>query len=304
MFLQKLDSDLEYRIVLPDGTVKYIHGLAHPVLSSNRELVEVVGTVVDITERKRAENERERLQQLQADLAHINRVSMMGELTASLAHEIKQPIFAASADAETCLRWLEREQPDLLEAQEAALRVMKDVSRASDIITRIVSLFKKGVPQRESVDVKGVIQEMITLLRGEASRYSISIHAELMEGLPKIEADRVALQQVLMNLMLNAIEAMKETGSLGRLTISTRQVENRQILVSVSDTGMGLPPEQTEQIFNTFFTSKPHGTGMGLPISRSIIELHGGRLWATSNSGPGATFQFTLPLEAAARQSA
>jgi signal transduction histidine kinase len=181
---------------------------------------------------------------------------------------------------------------------------MKDVSRASDIITRIVSLFKKGVPQRESVDVKGVIQEMITLLRGEASRYSISIHAELLEGLPKIEADRVALQQVLMNLMLNAIEAMKETGTLGILTISTRQVENRQILVSVSDTGMGLPPEQTEQIFNTFFTSKPQGTGMGLPISRSIIESHGGRLWATANSGPGVTFQFTLPVEAVARQSA
>jgi signal transduction histidine kinase len=157
---------------------------------------------------------------------------------------------------------------------------VKDVTRASDIITRIVSLFKKGVPQRESVDVTGFIQEMIALLRGEAGRYSISIHAELTEGLPKIEADRVALQQVLMNLMLNAIEAMKEMGTPGRLTIATRQ------------------------IFNTFFTSKPQGTGMGLPISRSMIESHGGRLWATSNSGPGATFQFTLPLEAAARQSA
>ena len=304
MFLQKLDSDLEYRIVLPDGTVKHIHGLAHPVFNSNRELVEVVGTVVDITERKRAENERERLQQLQADLAHINRVSMMGELTASLAHEIKQPIFAASADAETCLRWLERDQPDLAEAQEAALRLMKDVSRASDIINRVVSLFKKEVPRRELVDVNGVIQEMIALLRGEASRYSISIHEELMEGLPKIEADRVALQQVLMNLMLNAIEAMKEMATPGRLTIATQQGENLQILVSVSDTGMGLPPEQTEQIFNTFFTSKSQGIGMGLPISRSIIESHGGRLWATSNSGPGATFRFTLPVEAAAAQSA
>jgi PAS domain S-box-containing protein len=304
MFVQKVDSDIEYRIVLPDGTIKHIHGLAHPVFSSDGELVEVVGTVVDITERKRAENERERLQQLQADLAHINRVSMMGELTASLAHEIKQPIFAASADAETCLRWLERDQPDLAEAQEAALRLMKDVSRASDIINRIVSLFKKEVPLRELVDVKGVIQEMTTLLRGEASRYSISIHEELMEGLPKIEADRVALQQVLMNLMLNAIEAMKDMATPGKLTITTQRDENRQILVSVSDTGMGLPPEQTEQIFNTFFTSKSQGTGMGLPISRSIIESHGGRLWATSNSGPGATFRFILPVEAAAAQSA
>jgi signal transduction histidine kinase len=228
----------------------------------------------------------------------------MGELTASLAHEIKQPIFAASADAETCVRWLARDRPDLVEAQEAALRLMKDVSRASDIINRIVSLFKKGVPQRESVDLNGVIQEMITLLRSEASRYSISIHSELTEGLPDIMADRVALQQVLMNLMLNAIEAMKDTGTPGKLTITTRQDENRQILISVTDTGVGLLPGQAEQIFTAFFSSKPQGTGMGLPISRSIIESHGGRLWATSHSGPGATFQFALPLEAAARQSA
>jgi len=300
----RTDYTYEFRIVLPEGIVRHIRVLGHPVFDANGELIEVVGTHIDVTERKRAENERERLQQLQADLAHINRVSMMGELTASLAHEIKQPIFAASADAETCLRWLERDRPDLVEAKEAALRLMKDVSRASDLISRIVSPFKKGVPQRELVDVKGIIQEMIALLRGEAGRYSISIQAELMEGLPKILADRVALQQVLMNLMLNAIEAMKETGTPGRLTITTRQVENRQILVSVSDTGMGLPPERTEQIFDAFFTSKPQGTGMGLPISRSIIESHGGRLSATSNSGPGATFQFTLPLEAAAFQSA
>jgi PAS domain S-box-containing protein len=300
----RTDYTYEFRIVLPDGIVRHIRVLGHPVFNANGELIEVVGTHVDVTERKRAENERERLQQLQADLAHINRVSMMGELTASLAHEIKQPIFAASADAETCLRWLERDQPDVAEAQEAALRLMKDVARASDIINRIVLLFKKDIPQRELVDVNGVIQEMITLLRSEASRYSISIHAELTERLPNIMADRVALQQVLMNLMLNAIEAMKETGTPGRLTITTRQVENRQILVSVSDTGMGLPLERTEQIFNAFFTSKPQGTGMGLPISRSIIESHGGRLSATSHSGPGATFQFTLPVEAAARQSA
>ncbi len=265
---------------------------------------EGVAFVMDITERKRAEEERERLQQLQADLAHINRVSMMGELTASLAHEIKQPIFAASVDAETCLQWLARDQADPVEAQEAALRLMKDVSRASDIINRIVSVFKKGVPQRELVDVNGVVQEMITLLRSEASRYSISIHAELTEGLPNIMADRVALQQVLMNLTLNAIEAMKEMGTPGKLTIATQQDENRQLLVSITDTGVGLPPGHAEQIFNAFFTSKTQGTGMGLPISRSIIESHGGRLWATSNSGPGATFQFTLPLQAAARQSA
>jgi signal transduction histidine kinase len=246
----------------------------------------------------------EALREAQAELGRVTRLTAMGELTASIAHEIRQPIFAAATDAETCLRWLTRDQPEVAEAQEAASRLVKDVSRASDIINRIVLLFKKDVPRRELADVNGVIQETIALLRSEASRYSISIHAELTEGLPNIMADRVALQQVLMNLMLNAIEAMKDMSPPGKLTITTRQDENRQLLISVTDTGVGLPPGHTEQIFTAFFTSKPQGTGMGLPISRSIVESHGGRLWATSNSGPGATFQFALPLEAAARQSA
>jgi len=246
----------------------------------------------------------EALREAQAELGRVTRLTAMGELTASIAHEIRQPIFAAATDAETCLRWLTRDQPEVAEAQEAASRLVKDVSRASDIINRIVLLFKKDVPRRELADVNGVIQETIALLRSEASRYSISIHAELTEGLPNIMADRVALQQVLMNLMLNAIEAMKDMSPPGKLTITTRQDENRQLLISVTDTGVGLPPGHAEQIFTAFFTSKPQGTGMGLPISRSIVESHGGRLWATSNSGPGATFQFALPLEAAARQSA
>jgi signal transduction histidine kinase len=275
-----------------------------PLRDDAGKLIKWFGSGIEIQDRKRAEQERERVRQLQADLAHVNRVSMMGELTASLTHEIKQPMFAAAADAETCLRWLARDQPDVAEAQEAASRLVKDVTRASDIINRIVLLFKKDVPQRELVAVNGVIQEVIALLRSESNRYSISIHTELTEGLPNIMADRVAMQQVLMNLMLNAIEAMKEMGTPGKLTIATRQNENRQLVVSVTDTGVGLPLGDAEQIFNAFFTSKPQGTGMGLPISRSIIESHGGRLWATSNSGPGATFQFTLPLEAAARQSA
>jgi PAS domain S-box-containing protein len=258
------------------------------------------GFLRDITERRQAEEERERLRQARADLARINRVSTMGELTASLAHEIKQPISAAAADAETCFRWLSRDQPDLAEAQEAALRIMKDVTRASEIINRIVAFFKKEVPQREFVDVNGVIQEMIALLRSEAARYSISIHSDLSEGLPKVMVERVGLQQVVMNLMLNAIEAMKEMGAYGKLTIATQLEDNRQLLVSVTDTGVGLRQGDADQIFNSFFTSKSQGTGMGLPISRSIIELHGGRLWATSNVGPGATFQFTLPFVAAA----
>jgi PAS domain S-box-containing protein len=255
-------------------------------------------------ERKLAREERERLRQAQAELAHINRVTTMGELTASLAHEIKQPISAAVTDAKTCLRWLGRDSPDLAEASEAASRIVTDVTRAAEIINRISLLFKKGALQRELVDVNELVREMIVLLRNEAARYSISIRGELAEDLPKVMADRVQLQQVLMNLMLNGIEAMKDTGTGGELTIKSQQDDNRQLLISVGDTGVGLEPEQAEQIFNAFFSTKPQGTGMGLPISRSIIESHGGRLWATAYSGRGATFQFTLPSEGSAHQAA
>jgi len=301
---EKKDYVVEFRIVLPDGTVKHIHGLGRPVFSASGELVEVVGTQLDVTERKRAEEERERLRQLQADLAHINRVTTMGELTASLAHEIKQPIAAAVTDARTCLRWLRRDEPDVAEASDAALRIVTDVTRAADIISRISLLFKKGALQHELVDVNELIREMIVLLRSEASRYLISIRGELANGLPKMKADPVQLQQVLMNLMLNGIEAMKGMGTGGELTIKSQQDDNRKLLISVGDTGVGLEPEQAEQIFDAFFTTKPQGTGMGLPISRSIVELHGGRLWATSNSGPGVTFQFTLPSEVTAHKVA
>jgi PAS domain S-box-containing protein len=245
----------------------------------------------------------EALQQAHADLAHISRVTTMGELTASLAHEINQPIAAAVTNANACLRWLAGDHPDVEEARQAASRIIRDGTRAADIISRIRLLFKKGVPRRESVDVNEVIQEMIVLLRGEAARYSIPIRADLAAGLPKVKADRVQLQQVFMNLMLNGIDAIKEVSAAGELTLKSGQAESSDLLmISVSDTGMGLPPEQADQIFNAFFTTKPHGTGMGLPISRSIVEAHGGRLWAAANLGRGTTFQFTLPIDVEAHQ--
>lgn len=249
---------------------------------------------MDVTERKRGE---EALREAQTNLARVSRVTTMGELTASLAHEIKQPIAAAVTNANTCLRWLGRDRPDIVEAREAAARIIKDVTRASDIISRVRSLFQKSPPQRESLDVNGIIEEMIALLRNEASRYSISISSDLAGNLPKISADHVQLQQVLMNLMLNGIEAMVDGQPPGKLTVKSRQADNGQILISISDTGVGLSPEQAEQIFNAFFTSKPHGTGLGLPISRSIIESHGGRLWTAGSSPRGATFCFTLPTK-------
>jgi len=279
-----------------------MEAVGHP--SASGETGEFVGFLMDVTERRRAEEERERLRQAQADLAHINRISTMGELAASLAHEIKQPISAAMIDARTCSRWLTRDRPDLAEAQTAASRVVKDVARASEIIGRVRSLFKKDSLQHEEVDINELIQEMIALLRGEASRHSISIHSDLSPDLPPIMADRVQLQQVLMNLMLNSIEAMKSMNTPGKLTIKSQQDDSGQLLISVMDTGVGVPPEKIEQIFNAFFTSKPQGTGMGLAISRSIIESHGGRLWATPNAGPGATLHFILPTGRNAHQAA
>jgi PAS domain S-box-containing protein len=292
---ERSDFEVDFRIVLPDGSTKYSRSVGHPVFSASGELVEFVGTGIDMTERRQAEKERERLRQVQADLAHINRATTMGELTASLAHEINQPIAAAATDARTCLRWLAREQPDIGEARESAERMVNAVTRAADIISRLRQLFKKGAPQTSLVDVSEVIQEMVVLLRSEASRHSVLILTELSEDLPRVVADRVQLQQVLMNLMLNGIEAMQDTKSGGQLTIRSLRGEGGQSLISVSDTGKGLPPDRADQIFNAFFSTKAQGTGMGLSISRSIVESHGGRLWAASNSGPGSTFNFTLP---------
>jgi PAS domain S-box-containing protein len=289
------DFEHEYRLVMPDNSVKYVHVVAH-ALSDKSERIEFIGAVKDETERKRAE---EALREAQANLARVSRVTTMGELTASLAHEIKQPIAAAVTNAQTCLRWLGRDQPDVAEAREAAARNIKDVTRASDIISSISLLFKKGALQRELVDVNELVREMVVLLRSEANRYSISIRTELADDLPKVMADRVQLQQVFMNLMLNGIDAMKETTGGGELTIKS-EVGDAQLLISVSDTGVGLPQEQADQIFRAFFTTKDNGTGMGLPISRSIIESHGGHLWVAGASGCGATFQFTLPATVAA----
>ena len=291
--------DFEHRLLLPDGSVKYVQVVGHASINDKSGNFEFVGAVTDITERRRAEEERERLRQVQADLAHVTRMTTMGELTASLAHEIKQPISAALTDAKTCLRWLGHDVPDVPEAREAASRLVKDATRAADIIGRVSLLFKKGALQRELVDVNELIREMIILLRSEANRYSISIRTDLAEDLPKVMADRVQLQQVFMNLMLNGIDAMKETTGGVELTIRS-EAEDGRLLISVSDTGVGLPPEQGDLIFKAFFTTKENGTGMGLPISRSIIESHGGRLWAAGTSRQGATFHFTLPATLAA----
>jgi PAS domain S-box-containing protein len=286
----------EVRLQRADGQYRWWLTRNVPLHDELGNIVKWYGTAIDIEDRHQTE---EALREAQANLARVSRVTTMGELTASLAHEIRQPIAAAVTNARTCLRWLGRDQPDVAEAREAASRIVNDVTRATDIISSISLLFKKGALQREPVDVNELIREMIVLLRSEANRYSISIRTELAEELPKVMADRVQLQQVFMNLMLNGIDAMKLKADGGELTIKS-EVCDAQLLISVSDTGVGLPPAQADQIFRAFFTTKDNGTGMGLPISRSIIESHGGRLWVAGASGCGATFQFTLPTTVAA----
>jgi PAS domain S-box-containing protein len=292
------DYDLEYRIFRPDSTVRFLRSVGHH--NPAGEIGEYVGITMDITERKRAEQERERLRQLETDLAHINRVNMLGELAAALAHEIKQPIAASITSANALLRWLAHDPPELERARAAASRIEQDGNRAAEVINRLRSFYKKGPPpEREPVDVKDIIQEITVLLRNEAVRDSVTIHSELDVNVPNILADRVQLQQVFMNLMLNAIEAMKGAG--GKLTICSRLDPQGQLIISIRDTGVGLPAENAERIFEAFHTTKPQGTGMGLAITRSIVESYGGRIWATANQGAGATFHFTLPVEAEAR---
>jgi PAS domain S-box-containing protein len=289
---EPFENEVRYRRAA-DGEYRWFLSRAVPLHDEQGKILRWYGVSTDIEDRKRAEEERERLR---ADLAHVNRVSMLGELAASVSHELKQPIAAAMTNAKTCMRWLKREQPDVDEALEATSRIVNDGTRAIEIIDRLRSLYKKSPPQRELVDANKIAREMGELLRAEANQYAVSIRTDLVADLPKTTADRVQLQQVFMNLMLNAIEAMTETG--GVLIVKTQLGEDGQLLISVSDTGVGLPKEEIEQIFDAFVTTKPQGSGMGLSISRSIVESHGGRLWATPNNGRGATFQFTLPTAA------
>ena len=256
------------------------------------KVLKFIGTTTDVDEQKRAEDA---LRQAQADLARINRATTMGELAASLAHEINQPITAVIAYANACLRWLDRGEPNLDEARAALTHIVKDGQRAAQIVGRIRTQFEKGVLSREVFDVGEIIRETVGLLRGEAARYNTTVQTELEADLPPVVGDRVQLQQVAMNLIVNSFEAMKDVDGTRKMVIRSQRADNGQILVSVRDTGTGVPPQLAAQIFDPFFTTKLHGTGMGLRISRSIVESHGGSLWVESAPERGAIFQFSLP---------
>jgi PAS domain S-box-containing protein len=289
------DFEMDSRLVLTNGSVKHVHTVGHPVFNESGELTEAIGVVMDTTQRKRSE---EALREAQAELARVARATTMGELTASIAHEVNQPLAAVVTNASACLRWLAAETPNLDEARAATQGIVRDANRASDVIARIRGFLKKGEPVTVKLSVNDVVQEIIMLTQGEVLRRDASLLTELADRLPAVSADRVQLQQLLLNLIMNALDAMSAVTDRPRvLRIRTSTYESAAILVALRDSGMGLNPEQMERLFEAFYTTKPEGMGMGLSISRSIVEKHGGRLWATPNDGCGATFQFTLPIE-------
>jgi PAS domain S-box-containing protein len=282
-----------YRLLMPDGSVKHVHATAHAVTDASGE-IEFVGAVTDVTSHRRAEAE---LHEAQANLAHVTRVTALGELAASIAHEVNQPLAAVVTNAAACLRWLDREPANLKEARGTLQSIIKDGNRAGEVIQRVRALANKTADQKAPLDVNEVVNEVISLAQHELSSHRVALRLELAPALPLILADRIQLQQVILNLVINAIEAMQPVKDRPReLVIRTRQDEASQVLVTVSDCGVGVAAENADRLFDAFFTTKSSGMGMGLSICRSIVDAHGGRLSATGHVGPGATFQFTLPL--------
>jgi PAS domain S-box-containing protein len=293
---EKRDYTFAYRIVLPDGTIKHLETIGRPAFSKSGELVEIVTTQIDVTERKRAQEEHHRLRQLEADLAHMNRLTVMGELAASLSHEVKQPISAVHIYASAAMRFLDRNPPDMDEVREALACIVDNAGRAGDIIERIRDHIKKAPPRKKRFDLSEAINEVIELTRSAITDNRVSVQTRLAEGSLAIHGDRVQLQQVLLNLILNAVEAMGSVEAGAReLLISTEQTQTGGVLVSVRDSGQGIDPDKLDRVFEAFYTTKSSGVGMGLAICRSIIDAHGGRLWADMNTSGGAVFRFTLP---------
>jgi PAS domain S-box-containing protein len=312
--------DLEHRLLMPDGSTKYIRMVGRPSTTDESGSLEFVGAVTDITNRKRSE-EQLRLKELslreaQTELAHVSRVTTIGELAASIAHEVNQPLAGIVTNANASLRWLGSETPNLEETREAIRRIIRDGNRAGEIIGRIRALAMKAPPHKAWLDLNETIGEVIAIARNELQRNHVSLRAELASGLPLILGDRIQLQQVILNLLINAIEALNSIAEASRdLRVTSEAVselakggpledkagleaEPTHILLAVRDSGPGLESKCVDRLFEAFYTTKSQGLGMGLAISRSIVEAHGGRLWATPNTPKGAVFQFTLPIRA------
>jgi PAS domain S-box-containing protein len=290
---ERSDFELDCRVVHPDGEIRYVHSLAHPIFNNAGDLTEYVGTIIDTTERKLSE---QALRQAHAELAHFSRVLTMGELTASIAHEINQPLGAIVTNGNASLRLLSRETPDLEGSREAIDCMISDAMRASEVIKRIRALLKKTTPEKTALDINETIRDVIALSASELAMNRVSLRAELAADLQPVLGDRVQLQQVMLNLILNSNEAMGNPDRQPReLIISSRESKAGEVTVAFKDTGIGVSPQNRERIFDAFNTTKEGGLGLGLSISRTIIEGHDGRLWTSSHDGTGATFQFMLP---------
>ena len=297
---EKLDTTSQYRIALPDGSVRHIHTIRHPVVNSAGEVVKLVGSSIDITERKLAEETvREKdhaLEIARTELARVSRLTTLGELTTSIAHEVSQPLGAMVASAGACARWLAADPPAMAEARSALDNIVADGKRAREVIARIRALTKRQAPRMDLLDLNRKILEMLAFTEQELRSHDIVLETRLDSTLPQVTGDRVQLQQVLLNLIVNAIEAMSAVNDRPReLTIVSAQGTDG-VVVEVRDSGIGLDPDRAERVFEAFYTTKTEGIGIGLSISRSIVEAHGGRLWATPNEPHGAVFRFSLPV--------
>lgn len=291
-----IGCDCECRLLMPDGTLKHVHIVAHGTRDPSGR-VECIGAVQDMTAHRRSE---EALGKARFELAHVARVTSLGELTASIAHEVNQPLSGIITNAATCLRMLAADPPNVVGARETARRTIRDGNRAADVVTRLRALFAKGKTVADSVDLNEATQEVIALLMSEFQRCRVIVRTEFAGDLPVITGDRVQLQQVILNLFLNASDAMGGVEVRPReLRIRTEQVDNGHVCLRVQDAGMGFEPQNAEMLFDSFYTTKPQGMGIGLSVSRSIVESHQGRLWAAPNDGPGATFSFSIPCKRA-----
>jgi PAS domain S-box-containing protein len=292
------ELEVEYRIGRADDQVRWVVSKGQTHCGDGDEPIRMIGLTQDITERKQLE---QALLKTQTELAHLSRVMTMGELTSSIAHEVNQPLAAVVTNGDACLRWIAAEPPNLNKVRESVASIIQQAARAGEVITRIRALAKKATPQKTALRIDELIFEVIGLVGGELAKHHVFLETELESGLPVVFGDRVQLQQVILNLIANGIEAMSTvTGRPRDLSIATKTTEGGQILISVRDCGSGLTPELIDHVFEAFFTTKQAGIGLGLSISRTIVETHGGRLWATPNPAHGATFQFTLPLAAGA----
>ena len=295
--MEKSDFNIEHRLMMPDGSVKHIRTVARPSTDEDPQTSMYVGAVIDITERKRAEREHERLRQLEAELAHMNRLTTMGELTASIAHEINQPLAAIVTQSEAALEFLDRDDPDLDEARDSLLTIAKDGMRAGEVIRGLRALAGKSGPQLTKLEIDDVIKQVLALTRSELLRHDVVLRTDLNAADRPVMGDRVQLQQVLLNLIMNGVEAMRAVTERTReLTVSSMLAEPGAVLVSIKDTGTGLDPSVAERVFQPFFTTKSNGLGMGLSICRSIVETHGGRLWVSPRTAHGADVRFTVLL--------